>query len=77
MGNEVPAACTRLRAALLVITTLFAASTFAATVKTDKPDYAPGEKVTIRYYRNGSQKSTDVTLGQRPDSVQAQPDQTP
>src|SRR6266851_7987142 len=47
MGNEVPAACTRLRAALLVISILCAASTFAATVKTDKADYAPGETVII------------------------------
>ena len=29
-----------------------------------------GEKVTVRYYRDGSEKSTDVTLVERPDNSQ-------
>ena len=43
-------------------------------------DRKPGDKVTVTVERNGSQKTFDVTLGQRPETVpsqQAQPLQVP
>jgi putative serine protease PepD len=40
-------------------------------------DNKPGDKVEVTVRRGGSEQTIDVTLGQRPDQVQAQPDQTP
>jgi putative serine protease PepD len=38
-------------------------------------DNKPGDKVEVTVRRGGSEQTIDVTLGQRPDSVQAQPAQ--
>jgi putative serine protease PepD len=38
-------------------------------------DKAPGDKVTVTVDRNGHEKSVDVTLGQRPESVPSQSQQ--
>jgi putative serine protease PepD len=38
-------------------------------------DNKPGDKVEVMVRRGGSEQTIDVTLGQRPDSVQAQPAQ--
>jgi putative serine protease PepD len=38
-------------------------------------DLKPGDKVKVTVARNGSEKTFDVTLGQRPESVPSQPQQ--
>jgi len=38
-------------------------------------DKSPGDKVTVTVDRNGHEKSVDVTLGQRPESVPSQSQQ--
>ena len=40
-------------------------------------DNKPGDKVAVTVRRGGSEQTIDVTLGQRPDQLQAQPQPTP
>jgi putative serine protease PepD len=49
--------------------------TGANDVATAIEDNKPGDKVEVTVRRGGSEQTIDVTLGQRPDSVQAQPAQ--